>query len=133
MDAVDTIIRAAALTPLPKAPDIILGILDLHGELVPVINIRKRFQLAEKAITPEDLFIVARTGSLRVALVADEALDVLDQALDAVPANSISPGLEYLTGVVRSSDGLVLIHDLNTFLSLEEKTSLSKALEHIDD
>ncbi len=133
LDTVDTIIRAAAVTKLPKAPDIILGVLDLHGEVVPVVNIRKRFQLAERAITPGDIFIIARTGSLRVALVSDEALGVLEAAQEIVTVESISPGVEYVSGVAKTADGLVLIHDLDTFLSLEEKASLTKALEHVDD
>ena len=133
LDTVETVIRAAALTPLPKAPDIILGILDLHGEVVPVVNIRKRFQLAERALNPADQFIVARAGSLRVALVADAALDILALEQDALPSDSIVPGLEYVCGVARTGDGLILIHDLSTFLSLEEKHSLTRALEHVND
>jgi purine-binding chemotaxis protein CheW len=126
---VETITRAAALTPLPKAPDIVLGILDLHGEVIPVVNIRRRFRLPERDIRPEDLFIVARAGSLKVALVVDEAHGVIEPEKDPVPPENVMAGLDYVAGVTRTEDGLVLIHDLDTFLSLEEENSLSQALE----
>jgi len=65
--------------------------------------------------------------------VADAALDILSLNQDALPPVSIVPGLEYVCGVVRTGDGLILIHDLSTFLSLEEKHSLTRALEHVND
>jgi len=133
LEDVERIIRAAALTPLPKAPDIVLGILDLQGEVIPVVNIRKRFRLPERGIRPEDLFIVARAGSLKVALVVDEAHGVMEPEQEPVPPEAVVAGLDYVAGVTRTEEGLVLIHDLDTFLSLEEENSLSKALEQGHD
>jgi len=131
LDAVERIIRAAAITPLPKAPDIILGILDLQGEVVPVIDVRKRFRLPAREIRPADQFIIARTRSLKVVLLVDTTQGVAEEAGDGHTApDDFIAGMEYVSGVARTEDGLVLIHDLDRFLSLEEEKLLLEALEH---
>ena len=131
LDAVERIVRAAAITPLPKAPDIILGILDLQGEVVPVIDVRKRFRLPESEIRPADQFIIANARSLKVALLVDAAQGVLEEAeAGHVAPDGFMPGMEYVAGVARTEGGLVLIHDLDKFLSLEEEKLLLEAMEH---
>ena len=127
---VERIVRAAAVTPLPKAPDIILGILDIQGEVVPVINMRKRFRHPERKIRPADQFIIARARSLKVALMVDAAQSVIDDAgTGHIAADDILAGMEYVTGVTRTEDGLVLIHDLDKFLSPGEEELVREAME----
>ena len=127
--AVARVVRAAALTPLPKAPEIVLGILDLQGEIIPVINLRKRFRLPERPICCDDQFLVARTSRFPVALAVDSTHEVVQLDPQAVvePAG-IVPGTDYLCGVTRSADGLVLIHDLGTLLFPDEEQQIAKAL-----
>ena len=130
LETVERIVRAAAITPLPKAPDIILGILDIQGEIVPVFNVRKRFRQPEREIRPEDQFIIANTRSRKVALVVDAAQSVVEDAEPGrVAKDDILSGMEYIDGVTRTEDGLVLIHDLDKFLSLEEEKHLLQALD----
>ena len=130
LEAVERIVRAAAITPLPKAPDIILGILDIQGEIVPVFNIRKRFRQPEREIRPEDQFIIANARSMKVALVVDAAQSVVEDAEPGRTAkDDILSGMEYIDGVTRTEDGLVLIHDLDKFLSFEEEKHLLQALD----
>jgi purine-binding chemotaxis protein CheW len=130
LDAVERVVRAAAITPLPKAPEIVLGILDLQGEIIPVIDLRKRFRLPDRALLPEDQFLIARARSLRVALVMDETVGIMEEPEPGpMPPAGMLSGTEYVAGVVRTDDGLVIIHDLDTFLSLEEEASLVDALE----
>lgn len=124
------IVRAAAITPLPQAPDIILGILDIQGEIMPVVNVRKRFRQPERELRPADQFIIARARSLTVALVVDAAHSVVEvQDRDLIATDDILAGMEYVAGVTRTKGGLVLIHDLDTFLSLGEEKVLLAALE----
>jgi len=130
LESVDRIVRAAAITPLPKAPAIVLGILDVRGMVVPVMDVRKRFRLPEREISPADQFIIARARSLTVALVVDATHGVVEeQGVDRIATDEILPGLEYVSGVTRMEGGLVLIHDLETFLSLGEERVLLEALE----
>jgi purine-binding chemotaxis protein CheW len=130
LGAVERIVRAAAITPLPKAPDIILGILDIQGEVLPVIDVRKRFRRPAREIRPADQFIIARARSLKVALLVDAAQGVVEEAAGQIAPDDFISGMEYVSGVTRTDDGLVLIHDLDRFLSLEEEKLLLDAMGH---
>jgi purine-binding chemotaxis protein CheW len=130
LSAVEQIVRMVEITPLPQAPEIILGIVNIRGRITPVFHIRKRFRLPERDIGLSDHLIVARTSSRTVALVADAVIGVVSRAEENLTAvEQIFPGLEYVEGVVMLDDGLVFIHDLDTFLSLEEEKSMERALE----
>lgn len=123
------IVRAVTVTPLPAAPAIVEGVINFRGRLAAVLDVRRRFRLPEKGLSHTDHFVVAQVGPRLVAVRADRALDLVrfDPARidDAHPA---VPGVGHVAGVVRSDDGLVLIHDLRTFLSETEASSLDGAL-----
>lgn len=129
MSIVEKAYRAVAITPLPKAPDIVLGIIDLHGTILPVFNVRKRFHLLEKKLKPSDHLIIAHTHKRRIALVVDSIVGVIESTEDEITSSdAILPGLDYLEGVVKSRSGMILVHDLARFLSLEEDIQLDQAL-----
>jgi purine-binding chemotaxis protein CheW len=127
--AVDRIVRAAHVTPLPSAPDIVLGAIDVEGRILPVFNIRRRFRLPERTIDPADHFLIARTARRTVALVIDAPQGVLERPATAMfDAADIAPDLEHIRGVLRLEDGLALIHDLEHFLSPDEARALDEAM-----
>ena len=129
---VTRVIRAAALTRLPRAPDIVLGVLDLQGDVIPVINLRKRFSLPDKAVGCEDQFVVARTRTLALALAVDGTLGVMEpQELEVTEPGEIVGGTAYLSGIARTAEGLVLIHDLDTLLFPREEELIVLALEQM--
>ena len=117
------------VTSLPRAPEIVLGVVNVQGRVIPVLNLRRRFRLPERGFALADQLIIARTARRPVALAADAVAGVLEySAQQAVEAHDIVPGIEYVEGVVKLADGLVLIHDLDKFLSLEEETALERAI-----
>jgi len=128
---VDRVVRMVAITPLPKAPDIILGVVNFQGRIIPVINMRRLFCLPDREIALTDQLVVAHTARRPVALVAVAVLDVIAcSAQSLIAVENIVPGIEYVEGVVKLTDGLILIHDLDKFLSLEEESFLDRALEN---
>lgn len=133
LDVVERIVRAVEVTSLPGAPAIVQGAIDVEGDVVPVLNIRQRFLLPEREIGIDDQFVIARSGQRTVALVIDEAQDVIGYEQSAVvDSNRIVPGLEQFLGVVTLDDGLVLIHDLEKFLSLDEARTLDEAMDRAE-
>jgi purine-binding chemotaxis protein CheW len=130
------VVRAVQITPLPKAPSIVMGVVNLEGRIIPVVNIRRRFRLPERDLELTDHLVIARISGSRtpegwdrvLALVVDEVVGVLDPSAGEVEAGTILPGLEYLSGVAKTPQGLVLIHDLDAFLSLEEAKALAESL-----
>lgn len=110
---VDLISQAIAITPLPGAPPGIEGVIDVQGQVVPVLDLRARLGLAPKAVDPDEHLVVARVGTRRVAMRVDRAA-----ALAHVEPSQIDRG-SALTGsvtVARLADGLVPIHDPASFL-----------------
>jgi purine-binding chemotaxis protein CheW len=127
--AVERIVAAVEVTPLPAAPEIVLGVIDVEGRVLPVLNLRRRFGLPDKDILPADQFLIAQTAQRAVVLVIDEAQGVIERsASEIVGPARIIPGLEQLQGVTKLEDGLALIHDLEKFLSLDEERSLQEAM-----
>ncbi|MBI2296136.1 MAG: purine-binding chemotaxis protein CheW [Betaproteobacteria bacterium] len=127
---VERVVRAAELTRLPNAPSIVLGAVDVEGHVLPVLDVRRRFGLRQRDLSPADHFLIACTARRSVVLVVDEAQGLIERSQDEIIGSAqIVPGLEQIQGVVRLDDGLVLIHDLEKFLSLDEARALDEAVD----
>jgi purine-binding chemotaxis protein CheW len=130
LSAVERSYRAVEVTPLPSAPTKIMGVINVHGVVHPVIDLRQCFRLPARPLSPTDHLIIGHTARRNVALVVDSVTGVIECAKDDIAAaDTILPGMEFVTGIVRLKDGMVLIHDLDSFLSLEEENTLDQALE----
>jgi purine-binding chemotaxis protein CheW len=127
--AVERIVAVAAITVLPSAPSIVMGIIDVQGRVIPVVDVGKRFGLPEREIELSDRLIVARTSSRPVALLVPVVFGVVacPQSQITVAARILHQA-HYVEGVVQLDDGLVMIHDLDTFLSALEEKQLQQAL-----
>lgn len=129
LSAVDSVARMVHITPLSGAPGVVLGVVSIRGRVVPVVNIRQRFNLAARENRLTDQLIFAHTERRSVALVADAVTGVVEGLEhNVVSADTIFPAIKYLEGIIRFEDGLVLIHNLGEFLSLDEEKSLDLAL-----
>ena len=64
--AVERATRAAAVTPLPEYAGNILGVINVHGEIIPVVNTRRVFGLPEREIIPDDMFIILNTSGIGI-------------------------------------------------------------------
>lgn len=127
---VERIFHAVEITPLPKAPEVVMGAVNVRGRIIPVVSIRKRFGLEERDLIPEDRLILAKTQRRPVGLVVDSVAGVFEYAEPSIiAAREILPSLKYVEGVARLADGMILIHDLDRFLSLEEGSALDEALK----
>ncbi|MGR3177461.1 MAG: chemotaxis protein CheW, partial [Candidatus Anammoxibacter sp.] len=128
---VEKVVRTVEITSLPKAPGIVLGVINVQGKIIPVLNIRKRFSLPERAIGLNDQLIIAHTSKRDVALFVDSVQNVLEYSQqNMTDAGSIQPDMEHIDGVLKLDDDLVLIHDLSKFLYPEEEEML-EAIEEL--
>ena len=123
------LVRAVAITPLPNAPAVVEGVVNVRGRVLPVLDVRARFRLPVKPLDPSDHFIVAEAAGRGVILRVDRAshLALVDESSVQAPA-TLGPSATYVAGVAKLADGLLLIHDLATFLSAAESASLDEAL-----
>lgn len=129
LPVVERVVWAVELKPLPKAPDIILGLINFRGRVVPVANIRKRFGLPHRQIELNDHFIIANTARRCLALAVEEVRGVAECGEgEVMPAGEVLPKMDYVSGVAKLPGGIILVHDLDAFLSLEEERALGSAL-----
>ena len=129
LERVERALRAVAVTSLPRAPAIVCGVINVGGRIVPVINLRRRCGLPDKALGLTDQLLLAHGGGRPLAMIVDAVHDVVHcDERDFVPVDGVVAGTRYLRGIVKSPAGLILIHDLDAFLSLEEAAALDAAL-----
>ena len=126
---VERIVHVVEINPLPKAPEIVTGLINLQGRAIPVLNIRTLFNLPKVEIALSDQMIIAHTSSRTVAILVDNAVGVVDYGReDSIAAEELFPGIGYLKGVVKLKDGIAYIYDLDKFLSLDEEAMLDRVL-----
>lgn len=125
--AVDRVVRMVEMAPLPAAPDVIEGMVDVAGEIIPVLSVRRRFGLPPREADAGQSLILARTSRRRVALPADEVTGV-DPAASIIPGEQIPAPSAAIKGVVQTEEGLIVIQDLENFLFPPEETALKEAL-----
>lgn len=130
INSVKRIVHAVEVTPLPKAPEIVLGVISLQGQVIPVVNIRKRFGLPDRELELNDHFVIAQTSQRIIALAVDVVSSVVERFKEEIiPSKKVLSDIEYIAGIIRLEDGLILVHDLHQLLSLEEVEGLENAMK----
>lgn len=125
LSVVERVVQAVEIMPLPKAPPLVLGLINVQGQVITVVDIRQCFGMPAREITVNDQFILARTSHRRVAVVADAVSGVIEPSeRQWVAAGDVLPGVEFIRGVAKLDDTLVLVCDLDQILSLETERAL---------
>jgi len=129
------VVRMVAITRIPKAPDVMEGVINLRGRVVPVINLRKRFGAPPKARDLDTRLLVARIEDRVIALIVDTVSEVLKLDGDSLDAsNAVATGVtEYLAAIGKLGDRLLLILDLDAILSFDEERQLAGLMEELED
>jgi purine-binding chemotaxis protein CheW len=129
LDAVLRTTRAAEITPLPGAPSVVAGAINIAGDVLPSLDLRRRLGLPARPLELDDCFVLVQGGQRVLAILASEVSGVAEYPASACVAPSrVTPGLEGLAGVVTCEDGLVLIHDPDRFFDLDQARMLDGAL-----
>ncbi len=116
--AVERVTRIVEITPLPKAPAIVLGVVDVQGRILPVLDLRKAFHLPEREISLSDQLIIAGNKGLGITLLTQEVLGVAECTdRDVAAPESIFPGIEFVCGVAELGGRVVMICDLDRLCS----------------
>jgi purine-binding chemotaxis protein CheW len=128
-DRVIEVVRAVAVTPLPKAPALVEGVINVRGALVPVLDVRARLGLSARPLAASDHFVLARSMGRDVALHVDQALCLRSVERSHVePKERVGWGAEHLAGVALLPDGLIVIVDLDGFLTRAEAQELDSSV-----
>jgi len=131
LTTVERVVRMVEVTPLPKAPEVVLGVIAFQGNIIPVMSMRKRFGLPEPGTSLTDQLIVANTATRSVALVVNSVTGVLERTTEEVTqAEKIVPGAQHVEGITKLEGGILFIHNLEHFLSGKEERQLDGLLAH---
>lgn len=127
---VHEILRYEPPTAMPRAPEFVEGVLDVRGTLVPVVDLRRRFETPEVRTDDDTRIVVVEHGGERLGLVVDSVTEVLRAPETAIsPPPSYIRGLaaEFVRGIVRLGDRLVILMDLDRILTSQERIALASS------
>ena len=128
--SVERVLRFQEPTPIPNVPAWIEGVIDYQGRVVPVISLRRRFELPGAAAVSETRILVFNAGGEWIGATVDAVLEVapLDPAA-LTPPPPLFRGLagEYLRGIFRRGERLVMFLDVQRLLTTTERLTLEHA------
>jgi purine-binding chemotaxis protein CheW len=132
INAVEGIIKMQAITKVPKAPTFVEGITNLRGEVLPVIDLRKRFGLPTAEPDKETRIIHVEMDDVRVGMLVDAVTEVLRVVEDDIePPSPMVATVDsaFITGIAKVEERLIILVDLGKVLSTEEQTNLQTLRE----
>jgi purine-binding chemotaxis protein CheW len=131
---VQEIIGLMKVTRVPGLPEVIRGVLNLRGKVIPVVDLRRKFSMETKGDTERTCIIVVKVWregrALTVGLIVDEVREVqpvTDEQLEAVPRFSADAETPFLLGIAKISQRVVLLLDVDQILSSAELWALPAA------
>ncbi|MEW6447573.1 MAG: chemotaxis protein CheW [Bacillota bacterium] len=128
--AVSEIIRMEKITHVPRAPEFVEGVINLRGRIIPVIDLRKRFGLANAEYTRQSRIIIVEIAAVTVGMIVDAVLEVLRIPVDSIePPPAMVDGVDvaYLRGIALWEGRMIILLDLDKILAKYEKESLEEA------
>ncbi len=123
------IIKVIDITRVPKAPEFVEGVINLRGQITPIMDLRKRLDLPELERGDETRIIIIELGKHVVGLIVDAVAEVHripEKNIDPPPTISAEVGAEFINGVGKLGDRLLILLDLKKVLSKKEEKQLEK-------
>lgn len=127
IEKVQEINRLLEITRLPQCPDFVEGIVNLRGQVIPVIDLKKRFKLDGNTPTDQTRIIVFEVLGEHLGIIVDEVSEVLRIQELAPPPPGIGLDASYLDGVAKVGDRLILLINLEEIFTLAEWEQLSSS------
>ena len=127
------IILMSDITPVPNAPTFVEGVINLRGQIIPIVDLRKRFNLAHKGDATKNRIVVVEVGHNVLGLIVDGDSEVL-----RIPADFVKPapaliaggiGAEYIKGIAYYKERMIILIDLHKVFSNEEIADLDAVAE----
>ena len=128
---VQDINRMQEITEIPHAPESVVGVINLRGRVIPVIDLRKRFGLPDAVHTKDTRIVVVHLEGNLIGVIVDAVSQVLRIPADIVePPSPVLAGVDsrYLRGIAKLDDKLVILLDLDYVLSRREQEAISEVL-----
>ena len=132
VSAVEKVIRAVELNSIPQADDSLCGLVNVKGEIIPVMNIRKMLHLPERNMDINDRIVIARTSARKIAFIVDKLEGVVEFPPDrGDKAQQIIPEMAHcFEGVERFNGNTVFVYNIDKLFSNQNMKGLDLNAEH---
>jgi purine-binding chemotaxis protein CheW len=127
---VQEIILMGEITRVPQTPDYIKGLINLRSTVIPIVDLRLRFGLPCQDATDETRIMVVNVAGKTIGIIVDavsEVLRISDEQIAPPPATVAGLGREYLTGLVKLENRLLILLDIDKILGHEEAAAVEAA------
>ncbi|KJS87756.1 MAG: hypothetical protein JM58_03595 [Peptococcaceae bacterium BICA1-8] len=126
---VQEIVRYQDITRVPEAPLFIKGVVNLRGQVIPVVDLKRRFYQVDSEVTEETRIVVVKVGDKTIGIIADEVSEVLripEEAIEPTPTLLNSFNQSGIIGVGKLEGSLLILLDLENTLSSKELKEIEK-------
>jgi purine-binding chemotaxis protein CheW len=129
IQSVKEVIRQGEITALPRAPSFLKGIINLRGDVIPIVDLRERFALQAGTYSEASRVIVVEVGEKSVGMVVDRVSHVLrvsEDRIEAAPAWLGGTNSDFVRGVARVDERLVVLLDMEAVLTSDEMLQIAR-------
>ncbi len=126
---VQEIIGVMTITPIPRTPAFIKGVINLRGRIIPIIDLRLKLSMEEAKHTEETCFIVVKAHDMHMGVVVDKVSEVLDIAgenVEDAPSMGEDINTDYILGIGKAGDKVKMLLDIDKVLSDKDLKALKK-------
>lgn len=132
---VHEIIGMMDITPVPRTPEFIRGVVNLRGKIIPVVDLRLKFGMEAVDHTDETCIIVVQANGVQMGIVVDRVSEVLDisaEEVEAVPSFGAQVDTDYILGIGKTGERVKLLLDIDKVLSSTELVDMKTALAGVE-
>jgi purine-binding chemotaxis protein CheW len=132
IEAIREINRVGEITPVPRTPSYIKGVMNLRGRIVPVVNLRTKFSLPEQAFTRDTCIVVIESDFNQIGMIVDAVKEVIDlKTSDIEPPPQLGQATKdrFITGLGKVENRVVILVDIVSALSYEDHQELKELSE----
>ena len=125
---VQEVLRMTEIAPVPGAPHFVMGIINLRGNVVTVLDMRKMLSLAPSEVTDNSRIMVIECGEVTVGLLVDsvaEVVNIRSSQIDPAPAVGNEDSARYIHGVFSNEEDILILVDLDKLISDEDRDAIS--------
>jgi purine-binding chemotaxis protein CheW len=132
---VQEIIGMLPITRVPRTPEYVRGVINLRGKIIPVTDLRSRFEMEEQEVTTETCTIVVQAGGLEIGVIVDKVSEVMDipiSEIEDVPSFGTDVNADFLLGIGNANGRVRLLLDIDKVLLTREIVEIHSSNAGID-
>jgi purine-binding chemotaxis protein CheW len=126
--AVESIIKMQEITAVPHSPAYVMGVTNLRGSVIPVMNLRRRLNLSVQENTDDTRIMVVIMDGVKIGMVVDDVSEVMrfaEEAIEPPPDMVLTDRSRFLKGIAKVDNHMIILLNLDEVLAAEEKAVLA--------